>query len=49
MIVFTCILYIISLMVYLGTTNKENMWSWIVAYWAVLTFKNMIDLIGGLL
>ena len=25
----------------------RNMWPWIVAYWAVLTVKNIVDWIGA--
>lgn len=28
-----------------GLIKKRNMWSWIIAYWAVLTLKNIADFI----
>lgn len=28
-----------------GLLRKRNMWRWIVAYWVVLTIKNVIEVI----
>ena len=28
-----------------GLIKKRNMWGWIIAYWAVLTLKNIADFI----
>ena len=28
-----------------GLARKRNMWRWIVAYWVVLTIKNVIEVI----
>lgn len=29
-----------------GLYRKRNMWAWIVAYWVILTVKNLADLVG---
>lgn len=29
-----------------GLLKKKNMWMFIVLYWIILTYKNMIDLLG---
>ena len=31
-----------------GLANKQNMWKLIITYWLVLTAKNMINWIGGI-
>lgn len=36
----------IALTVCAGLIAGRNMWPWIVAYWAVLTAKNVVDWIG---
>lgn len=36
----------IALTVCAGLAAGRNMWPWIVAYWAVLTVKNVVDWIG---
>ncbi len=36
----------IALTVCSGLAAGRNMWPWIVAYWAVLTVKNIVDWIG---
>lgn len=36
----------IALTVCAGLAAGRNMWQWIVAYWAVLTAKNVVDWIG---
>ena len=28
-----------------GLMRKRNMWAWIVAYWCVLTLKNIVEVI----
>lgn len=35
----------IALIVYCGIVQKKNMWGWICFYWAVLTVKNVLDVI----
>ena len=37
----------IALTVCAGLAAGRNMWPWIVAYWAVLTAKNIVDWIGA--
>lgn len=37
------LLAIIAGVVLHGLINGENMWGWIVVYWAVLTVKNLLD------
>lgn len=37
----------IALTVCAGLAAGRNMWPWIVAYWAVLTGKNIVDWIGA--
>lgn len=37
----------IALTVCAGLADERNMWSWIVAYWALLTAKNITDFVGG--
>ena len=37
----------IALTVCAGLAVGRNMWPWIVAYWAVLTAKNIVDSVGG--
>lgn len=37
----------IALTVCAGLAAGRNMWPWIVAYWAVLTAKNVVDWIGA--
>ena len=32
-----------------GLSNKQNMWRHIIAYWLVLTAKNLVDWMGGIL
>ena len=33
--------------VFFGLIRGENRWSWICAYWAILTAKNAVDWIVG--
>lgn len=37
----------IALTVCAGLAAGVSMWQWIVAYWAVLTAKNITDFVGG--
>lgn len=37
----------IAMTVCAGLAAGRNMWPWIVAYWAVLTAKNITDYVGG--
>ena len=39
-------LMLIAGRVAVGLMEKRNMWRWIVAYWVVLTVKNMLDFLG---
>lgn len=38
----------IAMTVCAGLAAGVSMWPWIVAYWAVLTTKNITDFVGGL-
>lgn len=38
------VLMFIAVTVCVKLSMKMNAWRWIVAYWAVLSIKNMIDL-----
>lgn len=31
-----------------GLSRRRNMWPWIVAYWVILTAKNLADLLNTL-
>lgn len=44
--IYIQILFILSGIVCFGLSRKRNMWGWIVAYWFVLTVKNLMDLVG---
>lgn len=39
------LLIIIAARVAIGLMYKCNMWRWIIAYWVVLTLKNLADFI----
>lgn len=39
-------LIIIAAVVSIKQIQKVNAWAWIVAYWILLTFKNIYDWIG---
>lgn len=39
------VLAAIASVVLYGLIKKQNMWGWIIAYWAVLTLKNIADFI----
>lgn len=45
--IFICALAMIALNVAFGLYRKKNVWSLIVAYWCVLTIKNLVSWIGG--
>ena len=36
----------IAAVVLIGLALSRSMWAWIIAYWAVLTVKNVVDFIG---
>ena len=38
-------LMVIAAIVLVGLYRRRNMWKWIVAYWAVLTIRNMVSLL----
>lgn len=40
------LLAIIAAIVAYGLHKKQLMWRWIVAYWIVLTVKNVLDLMA---
>lgn len=42
---FWCVIALmaIALVVFIGLLNQDNMWLYIVAYWLVLTIKNLAD------
>ena len=42
---FQISLAIIAGIVAVGLYHKRNMWAWIVAYWCVLTVKNIVELV----
>ena len=46
--IFILALAMIALNVAFGLYRKKNMWSLIVAYWCVLTMKNLISWLGGI-
>lgn len=37
-------LAVIAAIVLAGLLQQKNMWGWIIAYWSVLTVKNVLDL-----
>ena len=41
-------LMLIASVVAIGLMKRRNMWKWIIAYWVLLTIKNVIDFIGGI-
>lgn len=43
--IFIFVLIIIAAIVAIGLIQKQNMWKWIIAYWVVLTVKNLCDLL----
>ena len=38
-------LMLIAAVVLVGLVRRRNMWGWIIAYWAVLTIRNMVSLL----
>ena len=42
-------LMLIAAVVLVGLARRRNMWRWIVAYWAVLTVRNAVTMILGVL
>lgn len=47
-IILSCLVIILAAIagiVLYGLVKKRNMWVWIIAYWAVLTLKNIADFI----
>ena len=47
-IILSCLVIVLAaiagILLY-GLAKKRNMWVWIIAYWAVLTLKNIADFI----
>lgn len=41
--IFIFVLILIAAIVACGLMRKKNMWKWIIAYWVVLTIKNLCD------
>ena len=39
----------IAAVVLVGLVRRRNMWGWIVTYWAVLTVRNAVTLILGVM
>jgi hypothetical protein len=37
----------IAAVVLIGLALSQSMWAWIIAYWAVLTVKNVVDYKGA--
>lgn len=46
--IFVLLLAVIAFNVAVGLAQKRNMWSHIVVYWCVLTIKNFVSWIGGI-
>ena len=47
-IILSCLVIVLAAIagvVLYGLIKKHNMWGWIIAYWAVLTLKNIADFI----
>ena len=42
-------LMVIAAVVLVGLVRRRNMWKWIVAYWAVLTVRNAVTLLIGVI
>ena len=42
-------LMLIAAVVLVGLVRRRNMWRWIVAYWAVLTVRNAVTMILGVM
>ena len=41
-------LIVIAAVAAFGLMKRRNMWKWIIAYWLLLTVKNIIDFVGGI-
>ena len=39
-------LMVIAAVVLVGLVRRRNMWKWIIAYWAVLTVRNAVMMLG---
>ena len=42
-------LMVIAAVVLVGLARRRNMWRWIIAYWAVLTVRNAVTLVMGVM
>lgn len=42
-------LMVIAAVVLVGLSRRRNMWKWIIAYWAVLTVRNAVTLVMGVM
>ena len=42
-------LMVIAAVVLVGLVRRRNMWGWIIAYWAVLTVRNAVSLVIGVI
>lgn len=42
-------LMVIAAVVLVGLYRRRNMWKWIVAYWVVLTVRNAVTLVMGVI
>lgn len=42
-------LMVIAAVVLIGLSRRRNMWRWIIAYWAVLTVRNAVTMILGVM
>lgn len=42
-------LMLIAAVVLVGLVRRRNMWGWIIAYWAVLTVRNAVTMILGVM
>lgn len=42
-------LMLIAAVVLVGLVRRRNMWVWIIAYWAVLTVRNAVTLVMGVM
>ena len=42
-------LMVIAAVVLVGLSRRRNMWRWIVTYWAVLTVRNAVTLMMGVM
>ena len=42
-------LMLIAAVVLVGLVRRRNMWRWIIAYWAVLTVRNAVTLVIGVI